>query len=184
MEYLRERGSDFILRLRAGAFTVYDGEGAKVDPIGSLGNLAAGASASIAVKYQVNGVSVPVRLCAIRKDAESERAGLKRLKRRKQRKQHGKAPSAVESEWNKYIIVATSLGEEFSAARVLEVYRMRWEIELVFKRLKSLFQYGAVPMKLDKSGRAWFYGKLLLDALCETVVNTGRFYPGSHEETG
>jgi IS4 transposase len=83
----------------------------------------------------------------------------------------------VESEWNKYIIVATSLGEEISAARVLELYRMRWEIELVFKRLKSLFQYGEVPMKLDKSARAWFYGKLLLAALCETIVNTGRFSP-------
>ena len=184
MEYLRERGSDYVLRLRAGAFRVYDGEGEKVDPVGSFRNLAAGASASIAVKYRVNGVSVPVRLCAIRKDAESERAGLKRLKRRKQRKQQGKSPSAVESEWNKYIIVATSLGEEISAARVLELYRMRWEIELVFKRLKSLFQYGEVPMKRDKSARAWFYGKLLFAALCETLVNTGRFSPGRDEEPG
>ena len=54
---------------------------------------------------------------------------------------------------------------------------MRWQIELAFKRLKTMFQYGQVPMKLDETCYAWFYGKLLLAALCETVVNKGRFSP-------
>jgi hypothetical protein len=38
-------------------------------------------------------------------------------------------------------------------------------------------------MKLDKSVRAWFYGKLLLAALGETLVNQGRFSPGNYENT-
>jgi IS4 transposase len=54
---------------------------------------------------------------------------------------------------------------------------VRWQIELAFKRLKSLFQYNEIPVKLNKSVRAWFYGKLFLAALCETIVNTGRFSP-------
>jgi IS4 transposase len=54
---------------------------------------------------------------------------------------------------------------------------MRWQIELAFKRLKSLFQYGEVPSKLDENARAWFYGKLLLSALSETLANEGRFSP-------
>jgi hypothetical protein len=58
------------------------------------------------------------------------------------------------------------------------------EVEPVFKRLKSLFQYGDVPMKPDKSARAWFYGKLLLAALCETLVNKGRFSPCEHKNAG
>jgi IS4 transposase len=90
----------------------------------------------------------------------------------------------VEREYNKYIIVATSLGEEVSAGQVVELYRMRWEIELAFKRLKSLFGYGEVPMKLDKSARAWFYGKLLLAALCETLVNKGCFSPSGAQFPG
>jgi len=40
------------------------------------------------------------------------------------------------------------------------VHRMRWQIELVFKRLKSLAQLGRVPKHDDRSSRAWLYGKL------------------------
>jgi hypothetical protein len=184
MEYLRGQGSDFVLRLRAGAFTVYDGQGERVNETECLSDLGEGESTGIVVYYQVNGVFMPLRICAVRKDKDSERAGLKRLTKRKQRKQGGKAPSAVEREYNKYIIVATSLGEEVSAGQVLELYRMRWEIELAFKRLKSLFGYGEVPMKLGKSARAWFYGKLLLAALCETLVNKGRFSPSGEQFLG
>jgi hypothetical protein len=180
MEYLRERGSGFVLRLRARAFNLYDGEGSKIELMACLRGLKEGESRSVELNYRVDERYVPVRICARRKDGESERAGLKRLVKSKQRKQHGKAVSALESEYNKYIIVATSLGQEICAARVLELYRMRWQIELAFKRLKSLFQYGEIPMKLDQSARAWFYGKLLLAALCETIVNKGRFSPCKH----
>jgi IS4 transposase len=74
--------------------------------------------------------------------------------------------------------VATSLGKkEAAAAQVLELYRMRRQIEIAFKRLKSLFNYNDLPAKNKESVKAWFYGKLLLAALCETLVNTGRFSP-------
>jgi IS4 transposase len=70
--------------------------------------------------------------------------------------------------------VAASLGE---AASVLELYRVRWQIEPAFKRLKSLFGYNRMPGKVAASVHAWFYGKLLLAGLCERLVNTGRFSP-------
>ena len=54
---------------------------------------------------------------------------------------------------------------------------MRWEIELVFKRIKSIFRYGEMPSKLEKTAESWFYGKLLLSYICESLVNKGRFSP-------
>jgi len=33
-----------------------------------------------------------------------------------------------------------------------------------------------------ESAFSWFYGKLLLAALCETLVNTGRFSPSEAAE--
>jgi IS4 transposase len=68
-------------------------------------------------------------------------------------------------------------GEEVEASLVLELYRARWQRELAFKRLKSLFEYGQIPGKVEESVYAWFYGKLLLAGLCERLVNTGRFSP-------
>jgi IS4 transposase len=111
----------------------------------------------------------------MRKDHDSERAGIKRLKKTNQRKHQGAGVSKLQGAYNRYIIVATSLSEAVSAAQVLELYRMRWQIELAFKRLKSLFRYNEIPVKLDKTAYAWFYGKLLLAALCERLVNEGRF---------
>lgn len=63
-------------------------------------------------------------------------------------------------EFAKYIIVFTTRSSG-STADVLRLYRMRWQIELVFKRLKSLAQLGHVPKHDDRSSRAWLYGKLL-----------------------
>ena len=113
----------------------------------------------------------------MRKDTDSERKGLKRLSKTNQRKSGGKPASGLQRENNKYIIVATSLGKEASSARVLELYRARRQIEIAFKRLKSLFHYNDLPATNSNSVKAWFYGKLLLAALCETIVNAGRFSP-------
>jgi hypothetical protein len=48
---------------------------------------------------------------------------------------------------------------------------------MVFKRLKPLFRYHKIPVHAEQSAQARFYRKLLLAALCETWVNTGRFSP-------
>ena len=44
---------------------------------------------------------------------------------------------------------------------VLEFYRARWQVELAFKRLKSLLQMGQLPKKKEASCRAWMQGKTL-----------------------
>jgi hypothetical protein len=53
-------------------------------------------------------------------------------------------------------------------------YRMRWQIELVFKRLKGLAQLGHVPKRDDRSSRAWLYGKLLVTLLAQKLIRIGR----------
>ena len=55
----------------------------------------------------------------------------------------------------------------FSAADVLEWYRVRWQVGLVFKRFKSLAQLGHVPKHDDDSAKAWLYGKLLVALLMQ-----------------
>ena len=59
-------------------------------------------------------------------------------------------------------------------AEVLEWYRVRWQIELVFKRLKSLAELGALPKHTDESARGWLYGKLLVVLLGQKLERLGR----------
>jgi hypothetical protein len=175
--WLMKHKSDYVLRIKSGGFSIYNNKNKKIDLLKRLSMLKEGKIADISARCIINEQYEPIRICAFRKDLESEQAGLKRLKWENQRKKGGKPVTDLQRESNKYIIVATSLGDEVSAAQILELYRARWQIEIAFKRLKSLFHYNDLPSKHSKSALAWFYGKLLLAALCETLVNTGRFSP-------
>jgi hypothetical protein len=53
---------------------------------------------------------------------------------------------------------------------VLQWYRIRWQVELVFKRFKSLAQLGHLPKYDDESAKAWLYGKLLVALLVEKLI--------------
>ena len=72
-----------------------------------------------------------------------------------------------------YVFVFTTLGEDVSTQAVMELYRGRWQIELAFKRLKSLVQLGHLKKHDPIAARAWLQGKLLvaflLDALLESA---------------
>jgi len=175
--YLMGQGTGYVLRIKSRGFRIYDHKKREIDLLENLSDLKEGEIADMRVKCLISGRYEAVRICALRKDKDSERIGLKRLKKTNQRKNGGKAVTGLQQENNKYIIVATSLGKEVSARQVLELYRARWQIELAFKRLKSLFQYNDLPATNGESVKAWFYGKLLLAAMCETLVNTGRFSP-------
>ena len=72
---------------------------------------------------------------------------------------------------NKLEVVWTTLpAEADDAAAVLALYRVRWQIELAFKRMKSLMGLGQLPKKSDASSRAWLHGKLLLALLVERLL--------------
>ena len=74
-----------------------------------------------------------------------------------------------------YVIVFTTFPEPpFSAEDVLEWYRLRWQVELVFKRFKSLAQLGHLPKYDDDSAKAWLYGKLFVALLVEKLIHHAR----------
>ena len=76
-----------------------------------------------------------------------------------------------------YVLVLTSVdGKLFPAKAVLDLYRGRWQIELVFKRLKSLLEAGHVPKSDDDSAKAWMQAKILSALLVDRVLLEGKFF--------
>ncbi|MGO6898962.1 transposase, partial [Rhizobium ruizarguesonis] len=78
-----------------------------------------------------------LRLIVRRKDPQQAQAEQERLL--KAARKHGKKPDPRSLEAAKYILLLTSLpATTFAPADILTLYRFRWQIELAFKRFKSL----------------------------------------------
>ena len=70
-----------------------------------------------------------------------------------------------------YIILLTSLKrEEFPIDLVAALYRLRWQIELAIKRLKSILHIDRLPAKHPDLVRAWLHAHLLLALLLDEIT--------------
>lgn len=115
------------------------------------------------------GVPVEGRVCALRKTEEAIEIAHRNLRRTATRK--GKKLQPQTLEFARYVILFTSFpAADFPVAEVLEWYRVRWQVELVFKRFKSLAALGHLPKRDDESAQAWLYGKLLVALLVERLI--------------
>jgi hypothetical protein len=112
---------------------------------------------------------VPGRICVARKSKEAIRQAHDKLKRRASK--NGQKLRAQTLMYAEYVIVFTTFPEDqFSASAVLEWYRIRWQIELVFKRFKQIAQLGHLPKHDDESAQAWLYGKLFIALVTEKLI--------------
>lgn len=71
---------------------------------------------------------------------------------------------------------------EFSAQDVLVLYRLRWRIELAFKRLKSLIGLKTPPGTSETSARPWVLAHLIMALLLEPL--TSEFEVSPHSARG
>ena len=116
------------------------------------------------------GNVVKGRICAIRKTEEAAKMAKTKMLREAQRKGRSLRPETLE--YAKYVIVFTTFPEEsFSDIDILEWYRVRWQVELIFKRFKTIAQLGHIPKHSDDSSKAWLYGKLFVALLTEKLIN-------------
>jgi IS4 transposase len=59
--------------------------------------------------------------------------------------------------------------EAYPAEDVLAVYRLRWQIELAFKRLKSLLGMDKIPTRTERASRSWLTAHLIMALLCDDI---------------
>jgi hypothetical protein len=175
IEHVSSSVADFVLRFRSKAFILYDKYGGRIDILSHLRPLEAFENTDIHCYYKLQtGELRPLRIVAMKKD-QAAIAKTKRKMARKVSKKQEKPPQTATIELNEYVVLATSL--DYTNEQILELYRARWQIEQVFYRLKSLFGYGNTPSKNDTTVQAWFYGKLFLAALCESILKRVPFPP-------
>jgi len=179
IEYVWQHGADVLVRVNPQSFVAYSEFGRRVSLLPRLRTLSkVGQFGEWRVVLHGQSSSFAGRLCAVRKSDCAIQQAHRRLQRKASKKQMITRPGTLE--FAKYVIVFTTRSSG-STADVLRSYRMRWQIELVFKRLKSLAQLGHVPKHDDRSSRAWLYGKLLVTLLAQKLMRIGRdISPSGH----
>ena len=109
------------------------------------------------------------RICIIRKSNESIKIAQDKINKVAKKKQRSVKPETLE--YAKYIIIFTTYPEDaFSDIEILNWYRTRWQVELVFKRFKSIAQLGHLPKYSDDSSKAWLYGKLFVALITNKLI--------------
>lgn len=172
---LSGRNAYFVVRFNSGLFPLVDQRESPVDLVKLLRPLRIGRAQSYNVFFQSEGKLHPVRLCAIKKTKEAAELSRKKARRRAQR--DGSAVKELTVFLADYVLILSNLPEqEWPAGMILDLYRCRWQVELAFKRLKSLLQLGHLPKGDPGTAEAWMHLKLLLALIIEQLIHDARFF--------
>jgi len=111
-----------------------------------------------------------LRLVAVKKSAPAAEAARRKARRQAQKGGHQIAKDTLETAG--WVILVTSLTpEDFPTADILALYRLRWRIELAFKRLKSLVGLNGPPGADERSARPYLLAHLLMILLLEPLID-------------
>ena len=159
------QGGDVIVRHQGANFPLLDRAGQPFDLLAAVRGLTAHAPGTWPVQFEWEGRRWEVWLHAVRKSAAAAERAKEEL-----RKERGAGLQPQTLELAEYVVVLTSLNPQVvPALQVLGLYRGRWQIELVFKRLKSLLGVGELAKYDPDSARAWLQAKLLTALLLERL---------------
>ncbi len=171
-QFIQDSGgkADLIVRIKWNGFHLTTKQGAPFDLIAHLNALP---DDHVPHEIKVNArvsrtTALPVRLIILRKTPEAAAATCKALRTQASRKQTKLDPNSLVAAG--FLILGTSLpAQGYSAETILAAYRLRWQIELAFKRLKSLIHIDRLPARTTLGCRSWLYPHLILALLCDDL---------------
>lgn len=176
MKCCLEQGADFIFRMKYRAFDVYDETLKKIEVGSLLKKVKEGEVLElVGTVLQDRYTKQRVRILGRKLSKEEQENEHKRMKKEEQRRQ--KALSKEASAFHDAMVVVTSLPEEISAKEVFQIYQLRWQVELLFKRLKSIFGIGNIPNKRPERIQAWLAGKIMVALLLEKEIGELNCFP-------
>jgi hypothetical protein len=171
MAGILEAGADLVIRAGWKSARWIDADGNPFDMIAELRKASAQGliDRPIGIKPK-RGKSLALRLVAIKKPPQAAAEARRKARRNAQRERYQLSQQTLEAaDW---VILVTSLKpDDFTTQEVLALYRLRWRIELGFKRLKSLIGLQGPPGADERSARPYILAHLLIILLLEPLVD-------------
>ncbi|HXW21876.1 MAG TPA: IS4 family transposase [Rhodomicrobium sp.] len=166
-----EAGADIVVRAGWKHARWLDAKGG---PLNILSELAEGAASGLVDRpvwiARKSAPALALRLVAVKKPPEAAEAARQAARRAAQIERYKVSEGTLAAaEW---VILVTSLpAAEFPAADIFALYRLRWRIELAFKRLKSLIGLKAPPGADERSAKPYLLAHLLAILLLEPLID-------------
>ena len=164
-----------LVRINAVSLPLWTGDGGRrtqrLDPLKLAGTLEAGQSVEAPVEIRPSeGDPIVGRLCIHALTDEQVRQAQRRVRRTKSKK--GRRPGRRAIESAKYVMIFTTVPAALmSTVQVHACYRLRWQVELAFKTLKTVLRFGELPNRLAETGRTWLLAKLVCALLIERLMH-------------
>jgi hypothetical protein len=177
-----ERGGDIVSRINANNVPLQDEGGGHFDQLSYLRSLGVGQSGEFPAILEGKDGPIKVRVCAYRKTEQQRLESERKQGQDCQRRQT--SVKAQTKELAGYVVLVTTL-RDLSAEQILALYQHRWQVELAFKRMKSLLNLSGLKKKDPQGAKAWLQGKLLVACLVEKLIAVGeRFSPEEEQAYG
>lgn len=168
--HVLDGAADFLVRIGWNALRLRRPDGSAFDLFAALRRTDQVLDCPVAVEDRARKATIPdLRLLAWRKAPDA--VAKERLRIRQDAKRKGKQPDPRSLEAAEWVILVTSLDSAgFPPDIVFALYRLRWQIELAFKKLKSLAHLDDLPARTPALARAWIAAKIITAVLIGQTI--------------
>ncbi|HEV2126609.1 MAG TPA: transposase [Chloroflexota bacterium] len=166
--HARETKGDVIVRFNRGTLPLFDARGRALNIVPKVMRLRRRKRVHAwSVWIQApDGTWIQGRICAMRLSEDGALRAQKWL-----RKDKGSKVSDEDLKWAEYIVVFTTApAKRLNKEQVLELFRLRWQVELQIKRDKSIGGLNHLPNFREDTIAGWLCGKLLAQALARKMA--------------
>lgn len=173
VRHVVDAGGDVIVRLNRHALPLFSETEKRLDVLKVARKLKSNQPMECAAWVQGGQDRwIKGRLVIVRRSKKAAEHARKRLKQRASRRQQTVSEKAMDAA--QYFFAWTTLPASWSQQQILHLYRCRWQIELAFKRMKSIMGLGHLPKSDPESCRAWLHGILFTSLLVERMIGSAK----------
>ncbi len=169
------KGGDVLVRHNRGSLPLYGATGKRIDVLKKLFLIKkAGQIREWSVwVHPTRGERIRGRLCVVRLPADKAREARDRL-----RKEQGAKVTEDSLKGAEFVAVFTTIPRaRLSKERVMELYSLRWQVELHIKRDKSIAGLDKLPNFREDTILTWICTKLLLTQISRQISTPEVFFP-------
>ncbi|CAK0778764.1 transposase [Azospirillaceae bacterium] len=174
---VNQQGGDFIVRIGWRSLRLLNCDGKVFDLFGKLSSDSGDGAVDVSVMIapRKGRPALPVRLILLKKPDGATEQEQRRVERRSNRNQHQIDPRTLIAAG--YVMIVTSLAADaFPAHEVAALYRLRWQIEIAFKRLKSILHIDRLRAYDPDLAKSWIYchiiAALAIDRMSQEILES------------